>query len=183
MNLLFRLFLAFNSTSLILVVYLIKRGKLINSLLPRMHDLPHWVSYLIYILITILFTYISLLFSRWLDFDSVESEKGESPIKAIELANNSFLPSYIGYFFVALSIPNFITLFFVFLILFTFTFLSQTLYFNPLFLLFGYHFFYLTTHNEIRVFLITKKKLKNPNSINFPSLRRINDFTFIDTDK
>ena len=183
MNLIFRLFLAFNSTSLILVVYLIKKGKLLTSFFPCLPDMPHFVSYFCYILVGVILTYISLLFSNWLDFDSVESEKGESTIKEIELANNSFLPSYLGYFFVALSVPNFETLIFVFGILLLFTFLSQTLYFNPMFLLFGYHFFYLTTHNDIRVFLITKKKLKNPSTINFPSLRRINDFTFIDTEK
>lgn len=183
MNILFRLFLAFNSTSLILVVFLIKVGKTLNSLHPCLEEMPHAVSYIIYILVTVLLTYISLLLSKYLDFDSVESEKGESAVKAIELANNSFLPSYLGYFFVALSVPNFETLIFVFAILLVFTFLSQTLYFNPMFLLFGFHFFYLTTHNDIRVFLITKKKLKSPNTINFPSLKRINDFTFIDNEK
>ena len=183
MNYLFRLFLAFNSTSLILVVYLIKVGRTLNSLHCCLSTMPHAVSYIIYILVTVLLTYISLLLSKYLDFDSVESEKGESAIKEIELANNSFLPSYLGYFFVALSVPNFETLIFVFAILFVFTFLSQTLYFNPMFLLFGFHFFYLTTHNDIRVFLITKKKLKSPNKINFPSLKRINDFTFIDNEK
>jgi len=183
MNRLFRLFLAFNSTSLILVLYLIKQDKTLNCLSPYLKDMPHFVSFIIYLLVSVLLTYISLLLSRYLDFDSVESEKGESAIKEIELANNSFLPSYLGYFFVALSVPHFETLIFVFGILFVFTYLSQTLYFNPMFLLFGYHFFYLTTHNDIRVFLITKKKLKNPKLINFPALKRINDFTFIDNEK
>lgn len=183
MNRIFRLFLAFNSTSLIIVVYLIKAGVTIRFVPSCVAIIPNYVSYFIYIIISVLLTYISLLLSKYLDFDSVESEKGESAVKAIELANNSFLPSYLGYFFVALSVPNFETLIFVFAILFVFTFLSQTLYFNPMFLLFGFHFFYLTTHNDIRVFLITRKKLKSPNTINFPSLKRINDFTFIDIEK
>ncbi len=184
MNLIFRLFLTFNSTSLIIVVYLIKMGVTIRFVPSCLMIIPNYVSYIIYILISVLLTFISLLLSKYLDFDSVESEKGVSAVKAIELANNSFLPSYLGYFFVALSVPNFETLSFVFAILFVFTFLSQTLYFNRMFLLFGFHFFLnLTTHNDTRVFLITKKKLKNPNTINFPSLKRINDFTFIDNDK
>jgi hypothetical protein len=71
----------------------------------------------------------------------------------------------------------------VFLLLFVFTFLSQTLYFNPLFLIFGFQFYYLTTTNEIKLFIITKKELKDPKSTEFKKLRRINNFTFIDIEQ
>ncbi len=81
---------------------------------------------------------------------------------------------------VALSIPYVDTLIFVFAILFVFTFLSQTLYFNPLFLIFRYHFYYLTTTNEIKIFVITRRILKAPKETEFEKLKRINDFTFID---
>jgi len=145
--------------------------------------MPRFGSFIIYFLVPVILTQISLFISNWLDKDSIEATNGESAIKDIEEANNAFLPSYLVYFFVALSVPNCETLVFVFLILFLFTFLSQTLYFNPLFLIFGYRFFYLTTLNNVKVFLITKKRLKNPNKLNFPSLRRITDFTFIDTKK
>lgn len=182
-NLLFRLFLTFNATSLILVVYLVKEQKVINGLYYRIVNLPAFVSYIIYFSIPVIFTYFSLLASRWLASDSIESEQGKSAIKEVEQANNAYLPSYLGYFFVALSVPFCDTLIFVFAILFLFTFLSQTLYFNPLFLIFGYHFYYLTTANNIKVFLITKKNLKNPEHVNFPSLKRINNFTFIDIEK
>ena len=64
--------------------------------------------------------------------------------------------------------------------LFVFTFLSQTLYFNPLFLIFRYHFYYLTTTNEIKIFVITRRILKAPKETEFEKLKRINDFTFID---
>ena len=122
MNRLFRLFLAFNSTSLILVLYLIKQDKTLNCLSPCLKDMPHFVSFITYLLISVLLTYVSLLLSRYLDFDSVESEKGESAIKEIELAVIPFLPSYLGYFFVALSVNHFETLIFVFAILFIFTY-------------------------------------------------------------
>ena len=108
--------------------------------------------------------------------DSIDIGK----VKQIEQANNAFLPSYLGYFFVALSVSYFDTLVFVFLLLFVFTFLSQTLYFNPLFLIFRFHFYYLTTTNEIKIFIITKKELKDPLLTEFKDLRRINNFTFID---
>lgn len=182
-NLIFRFFLTFNATSLILVVYLVKSQKVLNGLHSSLANLPHFVSYIIYFAIPVLLTLLSLFLSRWLIDDSIEAESGKSAIREIEQANNAYLPSYLGYFFVALSIPYCDTLIFVFAILFLFTFLSQTLYFNPLFLIFGYHFYYLTTATNIKIFLITRKELKDPSKLNFPKLKRINDFTFINKEK
>ncbi|NOQ26328.1 MAG: hypothetical protein GQ564_13265 [Bacteroidales bacterium] len=179
-NFIFRLFLTFNSTSLIIVVFMVKEQYIILSLYDRFPNIPDFISYLIYFSVPVIFTFLSLLMSKWLDSDSVEPIGKESAVLEIEQANNAFLPSYLGYFFVALSVPYFETLIFVFAILFVFTFLSQTLYFNPLFLLYRYHFYYLTTSNKTKIFLISKKKLKNPNNIKLPLLKRINNFTFID---
>jgi hypothetical protein len=55
-------------------------------------------------------------------------------------------------------------------------------YFNPLFLLFNYHFYNLTTENNIRIFMITKLKFKDPKNIEFIRASRINDFTYIDNE-
>ncbi|WP_458949216.1 hypothetical protein [Oceanobacillus sp. CAU 1775] len=159
----------------------------------KLSFVPDVVSYALYFCLPIIFTLISLILAKFLAKDSLEkteksikSENGQeqtfkiSKIIEVEQANNAFLPSYLGYFFVALSVPYYETLIFIFLVLFLFTFFSQTLYFNPLFLLFGYHFYYLTTVNRTKIFLITRKSLKNPDDINLPKLRRINNFTFID---
>ncbi|MBE0354513.1 hypothetical protein PPHE_a2181 [Pseudoalteromonas phenolica O-BC30] len=99
---------------------------------------------------------------------------------SIEHANNSFLPSYLGYFFVALSISNWETLFFVYGVLFIFTFLSQALYFNPLFLLFGFEFYNIKTKNGTAIFLISRNKYKKPNEIDIEKAHRINNYTFIE---
>jgi hypothetical protein len=180
-NFLFRLFLTFNATSLIIVVYLVKNQDSLKKLYPLSSALPDFVSYILYFLIPVLLTYLSLHMSRFLDNDSIEPDiVGKPVIKEVEQANNAFLPSYLGYFFVALSVTYFDTLVFVFLLLFVFTFFSQTLYFNPLYLLFGYHFFYITTNTNVKIFIITKRKLKDPHNLSFPKLKRINDFTFID---
>ena len=101
-------------------------------------------------------------------------------MKDLEHANNAYLPSYLGYFFVALSVPDVETLVFVFLILFVFTYFSQTIYFNPLFLLWKRHFYYVTTENNIKIFLITRKVLRKPSDVHFENLKRINNYTFID---
>lgn len=175
-NVLFRLFLAFNSTSLILVVYWIKTGTTIQFLPPCIFNTPNYVSYLSYVFALVLLTYLSLIVAKFLDKDNID----QGTVSSIESASNSFLPSYLGYFFVALDVPNSETLYFVYGLIFIFTFLSQTLYFNPLFLVFGYHFYYLTTVNHVRIFMITRKQLKIPQGATFPQLLRINDYTFID---
>ncbi|RED45553.1 hypothetical protein DFQ10_102429 [Winogradskyella eximia] len=179
MNFIYRLLLTFNATSLIIVVYLVKEEVLINNLNCYLLGLPNYISYVLYFLIPILLTFLSLIIARYLSKDNISM----GTIKSIEQANNAFLPSYLGYFFVALSIPYIDTLIFVFAILFVFTFLSQTLYFNPLFLIFKYHFYYLTTTNEIKIFIITRRVLKDPKNTEFEQLRRINNFTFIDLTK
>lgn len=127
-NLLFRLFLTFNATSLILVVYLVKEQKVINNFSSHLVNLPHWVSYVLYFAVPVSFTFLSLLLARFLADDNIEPEQEKSSVKEVEQANNAYLPSYLGYFFVALSVPHCETLVFVFAILFLFTFLSQTLY-------------------------------------------------------
>jgi hypothetical protein len=141
-----------------------------------LNALPNEVSYLSYVLIPILLTGISILLSSKLGKDQFK----EYSVESIEHANNSFLPSYLGYFFVALSVSNLETLRFVYALLFIFTFLSQALYFNPLFLIFGYEFYNIKTKNGAVVFLISRKKYKIPTDIDIPIVFRINNYTFIE---
>jgi hypothetical protein len=185
LNFLFRLLLTYNSTSLMIAIFLVNEKYVIDWEIfsSKLTSIPNYISYLIFFLTPVLLTLLSLPISKKLDGDNLEQTSGKSRIIEVEQANNSFLPSYLGYFFVALSISNSETLIFVFAILFIFTFFSQTLYFNPLFLLFGYHFYNLTTTNKVKIFLITKKILKDPSTINLPTLNRINNFTFIDNEK
>ncbi|MEM1484250.1 hypothetical protein V6615_05140 [Oscillospiraceae bacterium PP1C4] len=115
---------------------------------------------------------------KFLSYDSIEKQ----PLD-IEQANNSFLPSYLGYFFVALGVLTTETLWFIYFILFVFTFCSQTMYFNPIFLIFGYQFYNVTTADNIKIFLISRKQIKTTKELVFPTLKRINNFTFIDVEK
>lgn len=146
MNFAFRLLLTFNATSLLIIIYLVQKGQTLGKLFPQCQhlvDLPNSISYIVYLMVPILLTGLSILLSSKLGKDSFKS--GE--IVGIEHANNSFLPSYLGYFFVALSVSNWETLIFVYSVLFMFTFLSQALYFNPLYLLYGFDFYNITTKN------------------------------------
>ncbi|MDC9620445.1 hypothetical protein PSI22_02075 [Xenorhabdus sp. XENO-7] len=179
MNLVFRLLLTFNATSLLVIIFLIQKGYTLGHFLAKcsyLAGLPNAISYIAYLLIPIILTWLSIQLSRGLGKDSFESGQ----VIRIEHANNSFLPSYLGYFFVALSIGNWETLLFVYSILFVFTFLSQALYFNPLFLLFGFDFYNITTKNGAVVFLISRNRYKTPSSISLTEAHRINNYTFIE---
>ncbi len=179
MNFIFRLLLTFNATSLLVIIFLVQKGYTLSDIFPGacfMSAVPNWVSYVAYILVPILLTWLSLYLSRFLGRDDFE----EGQVIAISHANNSFLPSYLGYFFVALSVGNFETLMFVYGLLFVFTFLSQALYFNPLFLLFNFEFYNITTRNGAEIFLISKRKYKLPSDVALESAYRINNYTFIE---
>lgn len=171
-KLLYQLFLAFNSTWLIVVVYLVKEKYSLNFL----NNYSSYYSWGLFILLPVILTALSFLIALRLPKDSLQS----GSVKEIELANNSFLPTYLGYFFVSLGVEDVSTLIVVFAIIYIFTFLSQTLYFNPIFLLFGYHFYFIKTSGNVKIFLITRKKLKTPGQDNFEKLRRINNYTFIE---
>lgn len=181
-NTAFRLLLTLNATSLLVIIFLVQKGYTLGQIFSGVawlnwtEMLPNAVSYLIYFLVPVFSTGISILLSSKLGKDDFKS--GE--VGAIEHANNSFLPSYLGYFFVALSIGNWETLWFVYSVLFIFTFLSQALYFNPLFLLFGYEFYNITTKNGTAIFLISRHMYKRPDEIQIPVAYRINNYTFIE---
>lgn len=181
-NAAFRVLLTFNATSLLVIIFLVQKGITLGHFLGGVNylgwtvALPNAVSYLFYLAIPILSTGLSIWLSKCLGKDKFKA--GE--VASIEHANNSFLPSYLGYFFVALSIGNWETLWFVYGVLFVFTLLSQALYFNPLFLLFGYEFYNITTRNGTAIFLISRERYKKPDDIHIPVAYRINNYTFIE---
>lgn len=168
----FRILLTFNATSLMLIVYQIRSPVLLPSLEGPFKHLFQAAL----ILVPICLTGISIWASKWLSRDSFDSDS----IQSIGHANNSFLPSYLGYFFVALSVPDLETLIYVYAVVFVFTYLSQALYFNPLFLLFGYNFYDATTKGGTSVFLISNSEYRNPRDVQIPIAHRINGFTFLE---
>lgn len=171
MEIIFKLFLTFNATSTMIVVYLIKE----RYYLLCLEKLPIWVSYISFLLVPVILTMISLLMEKLLSKDNIECK-----LLSVEEANNTFLPSYLGYFFVALGVETTEAMIFVYLIVFVFTYFSQTLYYNPIFLLLGYKFYYITTENNVKLFVISKKEIKSAKETVFPRLRRINNTTFIE---
>lgn len=140
--------------------------------------LPAMQPYRFYLLIfvcVILINAIGMFFFRFLSKDSIEGR-----LRDIELANSNFLPSYLGYFFVAVSITSMDTFLLVYGLTVLLVMLSQSMYYNPFLLLFRYNFYYATDENGTRIFLITKKKIRTIQAEGFGKLRRINDVTYIE---
>lgn len=168
MNFLFKTLLTMNATSWMLIIYAIKEGWIIFKL-------PGWICGVIYLLIPVLLSLISLVLFKYSGDDKLTN------CQELSLADNEFLPVYLGYFFLSVGINEDITMMFVYSIVFVFTFLSQTQYFNPIFLLFGYHYYHILTPEGTRIFVIAHGKvIRNREHICFEKLKRINDTTYIE---
>lgn len=170
-QMMFNLMLSLSASAYVVVIFLIKE----EIPFPFLPQQLTRLSYIIYLVLPVLIAWLCLRFSKYLSVCGMECQ-----IEKVELASHSFLPNYLGYFFVALSIPNITTLIYVYAVIFIFTHLSKALSFNPLFLLFGYQFYFVTGEDGTRIFLITKQKMKTYQDADLDNLRRINDFTFID---
>jgi len=179
MNCIFKLFLTLNTLLLSLVVFCVDKNITLGRLYSRLLFLPNIVSYLVYVLAIIFITWVSLVVANFLSTDTIKT----GSIITSEPANDAFLPSYLGYFFVALSITNLEVFVFVFSVICIFVYFSRISYFNPVFFLFGFNFFYVTTESNEKILLITKKEIKNPIEVSFGALKRINNYTFIDMER
>lgn len=167
MNLLFRFLLTLNATWWMIVVYGLKSQWTYSAI-------PTWGITLLMLCLPVVLSVISVGLSSKFDQDSING------CSEFSLADQEFLPVYLGYFFVSLSVPDDTTMIFLYAIIFVFTFISQTQYFNPIFLLFGYHYYHVLTIKGTRVFIIYRGQvIRSKEKIVFGNLRRINDTTYI----
>ena len=147
-----------------------------SDVLTNLH--PLW-SYGMYIVLVIVLTWIVTLFFP--KFDDDEMQNGAS-IKSVEDASLQFFPNYLAYFFVALSASDKYAVLIVFLIMLVLSYLSNTMLYNPLLVLFKYRYYLVVNGNNKRSLVITRRLL-NPapaEPISFPKLKRLNDNTFIE---
>jgi hypothetical protein len=188
MNGLFRFFLAISSTSLFIVIFLIKSKYYIFEsnfyfYLDNFFKINNIEQYSLvgFISIPLLFLAISMKLLEKLSKDRIK----EGEIIEIENSTNNFLPSYLGYFFVALSISDndFLTMSIIYFIIVLFVFYSQTNYFNPFLLILGYKFYKIKTNRGLSLLLISKKEFKKSNEVIIEKVYRINNSTYIDTQK
>lgn len=166
-NFLYKLLLTFNSTSWVVVIYGIKQKWTIANC-------PYWIISIALLLIPIFTSFISILCFKRLSKDNV------TMCSQVENINNAFIPTYLGYFFVGLSIDNYQLLIFVYAVIFIFVLIGQGQYFNPIYLLFGYKFYNVLTSKGTRLFIITKRNIRSIKESEFPVLRRINQTTYVE---
>lgn len=166
---LYRLWLSINSSFWLITIYGIQKKWSLGIFNKISIDI-------MLVLLPIISSAFSLVF---LKFFSTQ-EASNLNICEIELADNEFLPTYLGYFFVSLGLEQMYTLWWVYGIVLLFVFVSSMQYFNPIFLLFGYHFYHMTTANGTKLFVIIKgKAIRNISDIDLSGLRRLNNTSYI----
>src|SRR3990167_6499245 len=170
MSYIFRFFLIINSLSLSFLIFPIDKKVTLEWMEPffcnicsfavgkniltefignNFYSMLNISSYLFYFTCIILLSIVSVYLINFLSNDSIEQDT----LTNIEPANDAFLPSYLGYFFVALSVPDIEIFFVVFGIIAIFIFYSRISYFNPIFFIFVFKFFYVINSNNVKVLL------------------------------
>ena len=165
MRYLFRILLTVSSSIWMMVIFFINRS----------FNEKH-LAWLLLCLIPVLLSIVTLGLFRLLG----DGDEDLSNYKEIVLADSDLIPVYLGYFFVSVSINKLSVMIFIFILVSIFLYLSQTQYFNPVFLLFGYHYYYMITEQGTRIFLIKYGSvIRNKNNCKKIRIKRINDSTYI----
>lgn len=136
----------------------------------------YFLTALLLALVPLALTIVWIRFAkRFFSSDSIEDG-----CEQIEEIGSDFLPTYLGYFFIGIGISDIDVLISVYVIILSFTLLSQNKLFNPLLLLLGYKYYNVLSSRGTNILLITQKRIRNPKNICIDKLRRINDNTYID---
>lgn len=174
MNFIMRLFLTLSAQSLIFVSYLLK------------DYFAGEFGFNIYLLIIVGLIVVGLIaishfVSLWIIGKFGFRLIGNGAVKNVRPANNDFIVNYSIYLLAALMIPYWPVFLWWFFLSSAMKFYSRVAYFNPLFILLGYNFYYLTLNTKAEILLITKKTIKSTDDITGDRIyRMINEFTFVD---
>lgn len=171
-----------SSVSLLATIFLINNGVGIGTIVSGIgikvnYDLPQYFSYMIYIAMPVLFAWILTKLFPKLRPGELQSDN----VSEISADNSSFLAMILGYIFVGLSITNIHALLVIMGFLIIFNLCGNSYIFNPLFYLFGYRYYYLTS-SGIKFLVMTKQKINLGSKGNFSNAMCLNDFTYIDID-
>lgn len=144
-----------------------------------------YVAYVIYLIALLVLSFFSIKFSlKYLDQDVIEREK----VKEFEQANDFYLPIYLGYAFVAISLPTLKSFLLFFVLMLIILARTRFFYFNPIFLVLGYKFYFIKQIDDSKILVISKKEIKTVDELFEDSigdigdniaLTRINDYTFL----
>ena len=147
------------------------------------YTLTPYLSYLLYLVVSILITWVfSLTFGK-LDTENIECKS----ILLAESADIHLLATFLGYLFVGLSINNIWSLIFVYLLLVLLCSTGSVYLYNPIYQILGYRYYFIKI--DTNKFLIMSKqrlslsKINKPDSLKFNNLFRLNEFTYVEISK
>ena len=171
------------SISLLAVIYLINKGIGVGYLLKYMdihlnYNLPHWVSYVFYIVVVLVYTGLLILLFKHLRPGELRNKN----IEHLDADNSGFLAMILAYVFVGLSINNAWTLMAIILFLLIFNLCGSSYIYNPLFYIFGYRYYYITS-SKTKILLMTKTRYPLGAIVDFKQCGCLNDYTYIDISK
>lgn len=142
-------------------------------------DVPAIVSYIIYIATSIFLSWLCTL-----AFPKLESmHLSTVNIKIVESADYTFIPMYLAYVFIGISVHGDMSFILCYLLISVLCFCSQSYYFNPLFYVLGYRYYFVTNSLNKKVLVITKKHIYLGQNVDFPNLKRLNDYTYVDLNR
>lgn len=115
-------------------------------------------------------------------YQNTQSEPMEC--SEVTIAEPKYIPVYIAYFVIAVSINNLLIFSVVFILIYLLILKGKFSYFNPYLLFLGYHFYEVSIDSnqekyaKYKLFLISKQAIKDVKIHN--ELIRLNNFTFLD---
>ncbi|WP_180057888.1 hypothetical protein [Acinetobacter sp. YH12141] len=144
-----------------------------------------YIAYVIYLIALLFLSFFSIKFSlKYLDQDVIERKK----VKEFEQANDFYLPIYLGYAFVAISLPTLKSFLLFFVLMLIVLVRTRFFYFNPIFLVLGYKFYFIKHIDDSKVLVISKKEIKtidelfedgNGDMRSYIALTKVNEYTFL----
>ena len=144
-----------------------------------------YVAYVIYFIALLFLSFFSIRFSlKYLDQDVIERKK----VKEFEQANDFYLPIYLGYAFVAISLPTLKSFLLFFVLMLIVLARTRFFYFNPIFLVLGYKFYFIKQIDDSKVLVISKREIKtidelfedgNGDMRSYIALTKVNEYTFL----
>lgn len=113
-----------------------------------------------------------------------DKQDEEMECNEIEIAEPRYIPIYIAYFVIAISIDNWIVFGVVFILIYLLILKGKFSYFNPYLLFLGYHFYEVSVdvhqskYAKYKIFLISNQTIKTIKKHGY--LIRLNDFVYLD---
>lgn len=170
-----------SSISLLISISLINQSYKVSRLLKYFNiDIPsdsfiNDYSWAIFIILPFIFAGFILILKGRLEATEILGDT----IKEIRTDNSSFIATILGYIFIGLSISNLHSLFVAVSLMILFNILGSAYIYNPIFLLFGYKYYFINT-NKIFVLVISRRKIIREDTTEFESLVKINDYTYLE---